>query len=223
MLRTSISRAAILLFLSPLVAAEDKVDFNRSVLPILSSHCYPCHGPDAKKRKARLRLDQRESATRKNRSGGQAIAPGDVKASELLKRIAATDDERMPPPDEGKALSGAQVQILKAWIDEGAEYQSHWAFKRPGRPKEPLLKNEAWPRNAIDRFVLSKLEGGGMKPALEARRETLIRAVSFDLTGLPPTLAEVDKFLADSKAGAYERMVDHYLVSPAYGEHMARH
>ena len=223
MLRTSISRAAILLFLSPLVAAEDKVDFNRSVLPILSSHCYPCHGPDAKKRKARLRLDQRESATRKNRSGGQAIAPGDVKASELLKRIAATDDERMPPPDEGKALSGAQVQILKAWIDEGAEYQSHWAFKRPGRPKEPLLKNEAWPRNAIDRFVLSKLEGGGMKPALEARRETLIRAVSFDLTGLPPTLAEVDKFLADSKAGAYERMVDHYLDSPAYGEHMARH
>ncbi len=223
MFRKSISRAAILLFLSSLVAAEDKVDFNRSVLPILSSHCYPCHGPDSKKRKARLRLDQRESATRKNRSGGQAIAPGDVKASELLKRIAATDDERMPPPDEGKALSGAQVQVLKAWIDEGAEYQSHWAFKRPGRPKEPLLKNGAWPRNAIDRFVLSKLEGGGMKPALEARRETLIRAVSFDLTGLPPTLAEVDKFLADSKAGAYERMVDHYLGSPAYGEHMARH
>ena len=223
MFRTSTSRAAILLFLSPLVAAEDKVDFNRSVLPILASHCYPCHGPDAKKRKARLRLDQRESATRKNRSGGQAIAPGDVKASELLKRITATDDERMPPPDEGKALSEAQIRTLKAWVEQGAEYQSHWAFKSPERPKEPRLKNEAWPMNAIDRFVLAKLEAEGMKPAPQARREALVRAVSFDLTGLPPSLGEVDRFLADSKPGAYERMVDHYLDSPAYGEHMARH
>ncbi|MEE3181692.1 MAG: c-type cytochrome domain-containing protein [Planctomycetota bacterium] len=157
MFRKSISCAAILLFLSSLAIAEDKVDFNRSVLPILSSHCYPCHGPDAKKRKARLRLDQRESATGKNRSGGRAIAPGDVKASELLKRIAARDDERMPPPDEGRALSAAEVRTLNAWVEQGAEYQSHWAFKRPERPKEPRLKNKAWPRNAIDRFVLSKL------------------------------------------------------------------
>ncbi|MFP6738202.1 MAG: DUF1549 domain-containing protein, partial [Planctomycetota bacterium] len=226
MFRTSISRSAILLvvFLPRFVAAEDKVDFNRSVLPILSSHCYPCHGPDSKKRKARLRLDQRESAIRKNRSGEQAIAPGEVKGSELLHRItAADDDERMPPPDEGKALSDGQVRTLRAWIEQGAEYQSHWAFKRPARPKEPRLKKVAWPRNPIDRFVLAKLESEGLKPAAEADGETLIRAVSFDLTGLPPTLAEVDKFLADSKPGAYKRMVDHYLGSRAYGEHMGRH
>ena len=226
MLNTATSRLTVLLFVfvPHLAVAADKVEFNRSVLPILSNHCYPCHGPDSKKRKARLRLDQRESAVKKNRSGKRAIAPGDGKASELVRRITAEDeDDRMPPAEGGKPLSAQQIGILEVWVEQGAEYQSHWAFKPPRKPKRPRLKNTAWPKNDIDRFVLARLESEGLEPAGEAILETLVRAVSFDLTGLPPTLGEVDAFLSDKSPKAYARMVDRYLESPAYGEHMARH
>ena len=215
----------LLIFLLPHAAiAADKVEFNRSVLPILSNHCYPCHGPDSKKRKAKLRLDQRESAIKKNRSGDRAIAPGNLKGSELILRVTAEDeDDRMPPADGGKPLSAGQIEVLKAWVGQGAEYQSHWAFVAPRKPKKPRLKNTAWLKNDIDRFVLARLEGEGLQPAAAGSREVLIRSVSFDLTGLPPTLAEIDKFLSDKSPKAYSRMVERYLASPAYGEHMARH
>ena len=224
MFRTSISRSAILLvvFLPRFVAAEDKVDFNRSVLPILSSHCYPCHGPDAKKRKARLRLDQRESAIRKNRSGEQAIAPGDVKGSKLLHRItAADDDERMPPPDEGKALSDGQVRTLRAWIEQGAHWSGHWAFRSLEKTAVPALDDPASARNAIDNFIQGRLRKEGLEPANEAGREKLIRRLSLDLTGLPPTLAQIDAFLEDNSPDAYDKLVDRLLSSPAHGERMA--
>ena len=226
MFNTPPSRAIVLLiFIVPHFAmAADRIEFNRSVLPILSNHCYPCHGPDSKKRKARLRLDQRESAIKKNRSGDRAIAPGNVKTSELVLRVSAEDeDDRMPPVDGGKPLSIEQIEILKTWIEQGAEYQSHWAFNRPRAPKKPRVKDVAWPKNDIDRFVLARLESEGLEPAAAGSREMLIRGVSFDLTGLPPTLEEIDSFLSDKSPKAYSQMVDRYLASPAYGEHMARH
>ena len=226
MFNTPPSRSiALLIFVAPHFAmAADRIEFNRSVLPILSNHCYPCHGPDSKKRKAKLRLDQRESAIKKRRGGERAVSPGNVAASELVFRITAEDeDDRMPPVDGGKPLTAEQIEILKAWVEQGAEYQSHWAFTRPRKPKKPRLKDAGWPKNDIDRFVLARLESEGLEPAAEASRELLIRAVSFDLTGLPPTLAEIDRFLSDKSPKAYSRMVERYLASPAYGEHMARH
>jgi len=205
--------------------AEDKVDYQRSVLPILSSYCFPCHGPDAGKRKAKLRLDQRESAVGKARSGRKAIVAGNVSASELVRRITAEDedDDRMPPEDEGLEMSAGQIAILKKWIEQGAEYRKHWSFEPPKSPPLPALADTGRVVNPIDRFVFARLEYEGLEPAPEASRESLVRKVSFDLTGLPPSLAEVDGFLADQAPGAYARMVDHFLGKPAYGEHLARH
>ncbi|MCH9656351.1 MAG: PSD1 and planctomycete cytochrome C domain-containing protein [Planctomycetes bacterium] len=207
-----------------LALADDKIEFNRHVLPILSNHCYVCHGPDAATREAGLRLDQRDSATGKADSGKSAITPGDVQASELIRRITTNDpDERMPPAEGHKPLNASQIAILKAWIKQGAGFQQHWAFVAPKQPKIPQPKNRRWPKNNIDHFVLERLERDGKKPAREATRETLIRRVAFDLTGLPPTLEEIFEFVVDQNPKAYEEMVNHYLASPAYGEHMARH
>ena len=216
---------ALLLLVTPHIAmAADDVEFQRRVLPILSNHCFPCHGPDAKTREAGLRLDVRESAIKRDRSGNRAIAPGDVGASELVLRVTADDEaDRMPPVDGGKPLSPEQIEVLKKWIEQGADYQSHWAFSRPVMPKKPRVQRASWVKNEIDRFVLARLESEGLEPAAEASRETLIRRVSFDLTGLPPTPAEIDAFLSDKSPNAYARVVDHYLDSSAYGEHMARH
>ncbi|MFK7777998.1 MAG: PSD1 and planctomycete cytochrome C domain-containing protein [Gimesia sp.] len=212
------------LFFASIAVAEDKVEFNRHVLPILSNHCYVCHGPDAASREAGLRLDQRDSAIGKADSGNQAIAPGNVLASELIHRITTDDNsERMPPVDGHKPLNAKQIAVLKAWIKQGAEFQEHWAFVRPKQPKIPQTKNTVWAKNKIDQFILSKLERTKLNPASEASRETLIRRVAFDLTGLPPTLNEIHTFVSDSSPNAYAQMVNRYLDSPAYGEHMARH
>ncbi len=212
---------AILLVATPLSAAET-VDFNRDIRPILSNHCFACHGPDAKKREAELRLDQRAAATAKAESGKTPIVPGDLKTSELVRRITAADaDDRMPPADGGKPLSAKQIELLQHWVAEGADYDQHWAFVAPVRPAVPEVKKTDWPQNEIDQFVLARLEREGIAPADEADRETLIRRVALDLTGLPPTLAEIDKFCTDNSPRAYEDMVDRYLDSPAYGEHMA--
>lgn len=216
--------ASLATFITSVAAAEEKIEFNRDVLPILSNHCFICHGPDSATREAGLRLDQRESAVGKAESGKTAIAPGNVKLSELIHRITTEDEnERMPPADGPKRLNAAQIAILKAWIAQGAEYQLHWAFVAPKQPERPKPLNTAWPKNEIDLFVCMEMERAGLKPAREASRETLIRRVAFDLTGLPPTLKEIDIFLADKSSKAYERMVDRYLNSPAYGEHMAKH
>ncbi|WP_299466820.1 PSD1 and planctomycete cytochrome C domain-containing protein [uncultured Gimesia sp.] len=211
-------------FLTCVAAAEEKVEFNRDVLPILSNHCYACHGPDSATREAGLRLDQRESTTGKADSGKRAVTPGNVQVSELIRRITTEDEnERMPPVKGPKPLNADQIATLKTWIMQGAEFQPHWAFIPPKQPAIPKTLNSAWPKNEIDHFVLARLERVGIKPAREANRETLIRRVAFDLTGLPPTLKEIDLFLSDQSPHAYEQMVDRYLASPAYGEHMARH
>lgn len=200
----------------------DTVQFNRDVRPILSNHCFTCHGPDGASREAGLRLDRRDDAVRPVDSGRTAIVPGDVNSSELVRRIVAGDDERMPPAPDHAALMSKQVATLKAWIAEGARYERHWAFVAPDRVAVPSNKR-SWGTNEIDRFVQARLDDAGLRPASEAKRETLIRRVAFDVTGLPPTLDEIDRFLNDQSPRAYERMVDRYFDSPAYGEHMARH
>tara|TARA_R110002095_G_scaffold184553_6_gene161763 strand:+ start:8569 stop:11610 length:3042 start_codon:yes stop_codon:yes gene_type:complete len=211
-------------FLTCVAAAEESVEFNRDVLPILSNHCYMCHGPDSATRESGLRLDQRESATAKADSGKRAVTPGNVQGSELIRRIITEDEnERMPPVKGPKPLNAKQIATLKTWIEQGAEFQPHWAFVPPKQAERPKTDNSSWPKNEIDFFVLKKLERAEMKPAREARRETLVRRLAFDLTGLPPTLKEIDRFLSDQSPDAYEQMVDRFLASPAYGEHMARH
>ncbi|MEQ8853860.1 PSD1 and planctomycete cytochrome C domain-containing protein [Gimesia sp.] len=204
--------------------AEESVEFNRDVLPILSNHCFTCHGPDSATRAAGLRLDRQESAIGSADSGRKAIIPGKADASELIQRITAENEsDRMPPVDGPKPLSAKQIAILKTWIDQGAEYEAHWTFKAPLQPEIPQPRNTTWPKNKIDFFVLARLEREELQPALTASRETLIRRVAFDLTGLPPTLQEIDAYLADRSPDAYAKMVDRYLASPAYGEHMTRH
>lgn len=199
------------------------VQFNRDVRPILSDTCFPCHGFDAGKRKAELRLDNSEGATALHKDH-QAIKPGDLAASELWRRINSTDPKViMPPPESGKKLKPDQVVTVRKWIEEGAVYQKHWAFEAPVRPELPVVANTNWCRNPVDRFILAALESRHLKPSPEASKETLIRRVTLDLTGLPPTPEEVDAFLADEKPDAYERLVERLLASPHYGEQRARY
>jgi hypothetical protein len=207
----------------PLAAqATQKVDFNRDVRPILSENCFYCHGQDPNHRKAGLRLDAREPALQPAESGEVAIVPGDPKKSALLERIVSSDrDELMPPPNSHRKLTEAQKETLKRWIAEGAEYQPHWAFVVPQRPAFPEVRRADWSRNGIDRYVLGKLEEHGLPPSPEADRPTLIRRVTLDLTGLPPSPEDVDAFVSDPAPDAYERLVDRLLASPHYGERMA--
>ncbi len=199
------------------------VDFGREIRPILSDNCFACHGPDENTRKAGLRLDLRSGALAPRKNGRQAVVPGDPDHSTLLARVTTSDPEDvMPPPKTGKKLTPEQIQKLRDWIAAGAEWPEHWAFVPPQRPEPPAVKNPHWPRNEVDRFVLHRLETEGLSPAPEAEKSTLIRRVSLDLTGLPPSIEEVDAFLADNRPDAYERLVDRLLNSPRYGEHLAR-
>ena len=204
-------------------AAPKKISFNRDVRAILSENCYTCHGPDAAARKAKLRLDKREAAVAENKDGLFAIKPGDVEDSELIYRIFAKDaDELMPPKESKLALTAEQKAILKQWVAEGAEYEPHWAYEKPKREAVPVVKNSQWSRNDVDRFILAQLEKRGWKPSKVADKQALIRRVSLDLTGLPPTPVEVAAFVADTSPDAYEKLVDRLLAKPAYGEHWAR-
>jgi hypothetical protein len=211
-------------------AAGKKVEFARDVQPILADNCYFCHGPDAHHREANLRFDKLDpkEGPLAPRDGYAIVAPGKVDDSVLVMRITADDpDVHMPPPDSHRKLTDAQIELLKRWIEQGAKWGKHWSLEVPKRPEVPevaevpALKGRAWPRNPIDNFVLAKLQKQGLNPSPEADKETLIRRVTLDLTGLPPTPAEVDAFLADSSADAYEKVVDRLLASPRYGEHMA--
>ncbi len=199
-------------------------DYNRDIRPILSNYCYTCHGPDEKKRQTELRLDRQESSTVKLNTGIIAVIPGNSAESELFQRIISTDaTERMPPPDSGKTLSPEQIKLLKDWIDGGAVWQGHWSFQPPRRAEvPPVCQAGAVVRNAIDHFVLQRLDREGLRQSPEADRATLCRRVTLDLTGLPPTLESVDAFLADNSPDAYEKLVDRLLESPHYGEHLAR-
>ncbi|MBM3458809.1 MAG: DUF1549 domain-containing protein, partial [Armatimonadetes bacterium] len=196
------------------------VQFRRDVLPLLSDRCYGCHGPGVKEPAAGLRLDLRERALARLTSGRTAVTPGRPEASELVRRILARD-HRIMPPAGGKTLSAGEKELLRRWVADGAPYQKHWAFEPAVRPAAPVVRETRWPRSDLDRFVLARLEKEGLRPAPEAARETLIRRLSLDLTGLPPTPAEVDAFLADRSPDAYERVVDRLLASPRYGERMA--
>ena len=199
----------------------EKVDFNRQIRPILANKCFRCHGPDASHRKADLRLDDFRAATAK-RDGTVAIVPGKPEESEAFRRIRTADvDERMPPTESGLQLAAQDIELFRRWIAEGAVYQPHWAFLAPQPSRLPAVKQTGWPNNPIDHFVLARLEAAGLRPAPEAMRETLLRRVTLDLTGLPPTPLEIDDFLADRNGDAYEKVVDRLLHSPRYGEHMA--
>ncbi len=203
-------------------AADKTVDFNRDVRHIFSNHCYACHGPDSTKQKAGLRLDRKDGAFKKLKNGDFALVPGDLTKSVLWARVSAGPDEKpMPPADFGKPLSAKEIETLKRWIADGAQWEDHWAYVAPKRPALPEVKNKSWPRNDMDYFILSRLEKEGLQPSLEADKAALLRRVSFDLTGLPPTPAEIDAFLADFSTDAYEKVVDRLLASPAYGERMA--
>ena len=207
----------------PVAHSAVPVDFNRDILPILSSKCFACHGPDEHKRKAGLRLDLRESAIKPARSGDTPIKPGHAAASEVVRRIFALEEsERMPPIKGGKPLSESEKKLIQRWIDQGAEYQLHWAFLKPRRSTIPEVNNKAWVRNPIDAFILHRLEQEGLKPAPAADRATLIRRLSLDLRGLPPSLEELDEFLADQSPDAYAKLVDRFLASPQYGEKMTQ-
>jgi hypothetical protein len=201
--------------------AEKPVDFDRDVRPILSDNCFACHGPDDKRRVANLRFDT-EDGFRADRGSYRIITPGDPAKSRLFARISAANPAaRMPPPQAGTTLTEAQVATIRKWIEQGAKWERHWAFLPPQRPELPAVRNEKWARNPIDRFVLARLDREGLKPAPEADRATLLRRLSFDLTGLPPTTAELDAFLADKSPDAYEKQVDRLLALPQYGERMA--
>lgn len=199
------------------------VDFNLHVRPILSEQCFACHGPDDKSRKARLRLDTKEGAFGKLRSGGFAVVPSKPAESELIARITSHEPtEVMPPPRSNKKLTVRQIDILKRWVAQGAPWSVHWAFVPPKKVAPPKVQRADWPRNPIDHFILARLQSEDLAPSPEADRRTLLRRVALDLTGLPPTPAEVDAFLGDTAPDAYERVVDRLLKSSRYGEHMAR-
>ena len=196
----------------------DRIEFNRDVRPILSDKCYKCHGPGTQM--ATLRFDSEEGAKKALRGDRYAIVPGDPDHSQMILRITATDPKvRMPQRED--ALGARDVEILRRWVAQGAAWQKHWAYIPPVRPAVPAVRDKGWVRHPIDAFVLARLEHEGMKPSPEADRATLLRRVSLDLTGLPPTLAEIDAFIADKSPGAYEKVVDRLLASPRYGERMA--
>ncbi len=202
--------------------AERPVDFDREIRPILSEHCYACHGPDQKARKANLRLDRKEDAFR-DRGGYAPIVPAKVEESELIARITSGDpDEIMPPPEFKKRLDAKQIERLRRWVAEGARWEGHWSLALPASVPTPPVADRSWPRNPIDHFVLARLEAEGLRPTAQADRATLIRRVSLDLIGLPPTPAQVDAFEHDPGPDAYERLVDRLLASPHHGERQAR-
>lgn len=204
-------------------AEKEPISFNRDVRPILSDHCFACHGFDEEERKADLRLDIPEGAFGNLGNGIRPIVPGELEASEVWWRVITEDeDELMPPPDFHKPLTAEQKEILRRWIEEGAGYQAHWSFVPVSQPSIPQLDDSS-PEKPIDAFLQKRLQMEGLSPAPPASRETLIRRVTMDLTGLPPTPEEVDAFLADTSTNAYESLVDGLLQRVTYGEHMARY
>jgi len=211
--------AGSLIFVVGFAAAADRrVEYNRDVRPILAENCFACHGADSAARKADLRLDKREVATK------TAIVPNKPEKSPLVERVLSHDaEEVMPPPRTKKKLTDAQKETLRLWIAQGAEYQSHWSLIAPKRPQPPQVKDEKWVKTPIDRFILKGLEDAKLTPAPEADRRTLARRAALDFTGLPPDPADVDRFLADSSPEAYENYLDRLLASPHWGEHRGRY
>ncbi len=200
------------------------IDFSRDIRPILSDHCFACHGPDEKARKAKLRLDNPNGAFAELRDGGHAIVPGKPAESVLIRKITATDSsKRMPPASFHKPLKADQIAKLELWVEQGAKWAGHWSFQPIVRPEIPKVSEPGWVRNPIDAFILAKLDAEHLGHSPEAVKTALIRRVTLDLTGLPPTIKEIDDFLADKSSDAFENVVDRLLRSPRYGEHLARY
>ena len=223
--RPSVRLALLFLILPPLAgiafSQSSKVDFQRQIRPLLSDTCFQCHGPDPQVRMAGLRLDLRDHFF-EARTSGVPVVPGDPDGSLVFRRIMAEDPaRRMPPAYSQKTLNEDQVDLIRRWIEEGAVWRQHWAFIPPGRPEPPQVEDTSWPRQDLDRFVLKRLEAEGLDPSPPAQRSRLLRRVTLDLTGLPPTVDELDAFLNDPSPGAYEKAVDRLLASPRYGERMA--
>ncbi len=214
----------LLLAVAPPACAEPTVDYDRQIRPLLADNCYACHGPDENHREGGFRLDQKDSAIAEADSGTPPIVPGDAESSEIYLRMVIDDEDlRMPPADSGKQLSEEQIELIRRWIDQGAAWQDHWAFIPPRQGALPNVKDKDWLKTPIDLFILARLQSEGLEPSPQADKTTLIRRVTFDLTGLPPTMAEVNAFLSDNSENAYERVIDRLLASPRYGEHMARY
>ncbi len=203
--------------------AEDRIDYNRDIRPILANNCYKCHGPDGNQRQADLRLDLASIVGHRLEAGGTLIKASSSGESVLFQRISNKDpDLRMPPPESGKTLTARQITLITRWIDQGAKWQGHWAFQTPVRPIPPPVERQDGRTSPIDAFILSRLRQEGLQPSPEASREALIRRVTLDLTGLPPTIEAVDRFLADTRPGSYRRLVERLLGSVRYGEHVGR-
>lgn len=200
---------------------DSPLDFSRDIRPIFSNKCFGCHGPDQETREGGFRLDIKASAFGPADSDARPVVPGDIEASELWQRISSDGDNRMPPDEADRRLTSVEKKRIRAWIEQGAPWQEHWAFVTPRRPDSPPVPKQHIVRNPIDRFVLARLRSSGLKPSPPADRSTLIRRLSFDLTGLPPTPDQVDAFLTDPSPAAYEHLVDRLLDSPHYGEQMA--
>ncbi|MEK6235192.1 MAG: PSD1 and planctomycete cytochrome C domain-containing protein [Planctomycetales bacterium] len=209
------------LLCSAVLRAEAPIDFNRQIRPILAESCFKCHGPDADKREGELQIDDEKSATI-DRDGHRVVVSGDPAKSELYQRLITDDpDERMPPPDSKKSISKDQIELLRKWIEQGGTFAKPWAQVPPTRPALPKVSDAKWPRNDVDRFVAAKLDQAKLRPSPEADRRTLIRRLSFDLVGLPPTLEQVQAFVADRSPDAHEKLVDRLLSDRHYGERMA--
>lgn len=219
-LNTILGSFLISVLWGPLLQAVE-IDFNRQIRPILSENCFQCHGPDQAHRKGNYRLDTKDGVFALGKSGTKNVLVGNAKNSELLHRIEAKDEGLMPPIKSGKKLTASQIKLIEQWINEGANYGEHWAFVAPKSSSIPPVINKQWVKTPIDAFVLSRLEQNNIKPSPQASKEILIRRLTLDLTGLPPTLKEIDDFLLDNSSDAYEKVVDRLLASNAYGERMA--
>ena len=199
--------------------ARQTVDFNRQIRPILADTCFKCHGPDANERQGGLRLDRRAAVF----DEFQAVVPGDLDASELYQRITSDEHEMlMPPPDSGRQLNDMQKELIRRWIEDGADWQRHWSFVVPNGSTLPDVHQKDWPANPVDNFILARLEQENLSPQAEADRPTLIRRVAFDLTGLPPSIELMQRYQTSRETRWYEQLVDELLDSKHYGEHMAR-
>ena len=204
-------RWAVILSVTGLLCAQaDSIRYSRDILPILAENCFNCHGADRVSRKADLRLDTED--------GAKAVLGADRASSAIYQHITATDDDRMPPADSGKSLTAAQIEIIGKWIDGGATWEGHWAYTPPVETTPQSAALASWIRSPIDAHILARLEAEGIQPSPEAERRTLVRRLYFDITGLPPEPAAVDRFVLDNRPDAYERLVDELLASPHYGE-----
>lgn len=215
---------ACIMIAIPAWSAEtpSKISYSKDVRPILSKNCFQCHGPDEEARQGELRLDARDGALRELPSGARAVVPGEPGRSALMDRVTSHDDERvMPPRGVGRKLTEAEIAILRLWIEQNADYSKHWAYVAPIRPTLPAVSRVEWASGEMDAWVLARLEQDGLRPTEAADREAQLRRVSIDLTGLPPTIEEMDEFLADGRTDAYERAVDRMLASPLFGERWA--